>query len=195
MRSRATPAVPAMPMTEKSSAALTFSIEWEAMRLPIVALRSPAMRIPVAVRKQMIVVPSGVCPARSRPAADGSASGVSERASSTNELLVELRNAGGNPDISLAALLDEVADELLRVRLQDAVDLIEDGVDVLSVDLPLHGLRRVDRCVGPTVGLVSLELFLRAHLTPLQSFFTVSLSTPRARRSSTADSTPSRRSA
>jgi hypothetical protein len=66
MRSRATPAVPAMPMTEKSSAALTFSIEWEAMRLPIVALRSPAMRMPVAVRKQMIVVPSGVCPARSR---------------------------------------------------------------------------------------------------------------------------------
>src|SRR5690625_4261678 len=163
MRSRATPAVPAMPMTEKSSAALTFSIEWEAMRLPIVALRSPAMRMPVAVRKQMIVVPSGVCPARSEPSVDGRVSGASERASSTNELLVELRNAGGNPDISLAALLDEVRDELLRVRLQNAVDLIENGVHVLSVDLALHGLRRIDRCVRPTVGLVSLELFLRAH--------------------------------
>src|SRR5699024_1266105 len=121
MRSRATPAVPAMPMTEKSSAALTFSIESEAMRLPIVALRSPAMRMPVAVPKQMIVVPSGVCPARSRRAPVGSASRVSERASSTNDLLVELRNAGGTPHNSLAALLDEVADELRRVRLHDAL--------------------------------------------------------------------------
>src|SRR5699024_3529375 len=139
MRSRATPAVPPMPMTEKSSAALTFSIEWEAMRLPIVALRSPGMRMPVAVREQMIVVPAGVCPPRSRPSVVGRGAGASERASSTHALLVELRSAGGNPDISLAALLDEVRDELLRVRLQNAVDLIEDGVDVLSVDLARHG--------------------------------------------------------
>src|SRR5699024_9048796 len=140
MRSRATPAVPAMPMTEKSSAALTFSIECEAMRLPIVALRSPAMRIPVAVRKQMIVVPSGDCSARSRAPGCGSASGASERARSTHELLVELKNAGGNPAISLAALLHDVLDEFLRVGFEHTVDLVEDGIDVLSVDLSLHSL-------------------------------------------------------
>jgi hypothetical protein len=44
----ASPAVPAIPTTENSSAAKTFSMSRLAMRLPIVARRSPAMTTPPA---------------------------------------------------------------------------------------------------------------------------------------------------
>jgi hypothetical protein len=44
--STAMPAVPAMPTTEYSSAAYTFSMSRLAMRLPIVARRSPAIDHP-----------------------------------------------------------------------------------------------------------------------------------------------------
>src|SRR6476469_8388398 len=56
---------------------------------------------------------------------------------------------------SLATLLDEPAHELLRVGLQDAVDLVQDAVDV-GVEVLLAGarLRRGRGGLGGVVGLV-----------------------------------------
>jgi len=54
-----TPAVPAMPMHEYASAECTFSMSRLAIRLPIVARRSPAMTIPSTQPIAMIVVACG----------------------------------------------------------------------------------------------------------------------------------------
>jgi len=51
-----------MPMTEYSSATKTFSMSCWAMRLPIVARRSPAITTPSAVRSATMVVPWGARP-------------------------------------------------------------------------------------------------------------------------------------
>jgi hypothetical protein len=53
------PAVPAMPTSEKSSEANTFSMSRWAIRLPIVARRSPAMTTPPSNTAAAIVVPWG----------------------------------------------------------------------------------------------------------------------------------------
>src|SRR6478672_788434 len=61
---------------------------------------------------------------------------------------------------SLAALLDEAADELLRVGLQDAVDLVEDAVDVgVQVLLAGGGLGRRWSGLGGLVGSVVASLW------------------------------------
>ena len=56
----ASPAVPAMPTAENSSAGKTFSMSRWAMTLPIVARRSPAMTTPPGKVADTIVVPCGV---------------------------------------------------------------------------------------------------------------------------------------
>ena len=55
----AMPAVPAMPTREYSSAANTFSMSRWAIRLPIVARRSPAITTPPSKVAATIVVPCG----------------------------------------------------------------------------------------------------------------------------------------
>ena len=84
----ASPAVPAMPTTEKSSAWKTFSMSRWAMMLPIVARRSPAMTTPEACVTATIVVP---CGASTEPAGKvrlaGSRSGAATPRNSAKELL------------------------------------------------------------------------------------------------------------
>src|SRR5580765_398709 len=61
---------------------------------------------------------------------------------------------------SLAALLDEAADELLRVGLEDAVDLVEDAVDVrVEVLLAGRGFRRRRSGLGSLVRSVVAPLW------------------------------------
>ena len=130
-----------MPTAENSSAGKTFSMSRWAMMLPIVARRSPAITTPPAKVAATIVVPCGArspaCPAGTRAArrqqvgrlaGRGSRRTTTCRASGTPPAAaagvgVELR--------SLAALLDERLHEVLGVVLEDLVDLVEDGVDVV----------------------------------------------------------------
>src|SRR5580765_4484719 len=72
---------------------------------------------------------------------------------------------------SLAALLDEAADELLGIGLEHAVDLVEDGVDVgVEVLLAGAGLRccgsRLRPVVGRVVPALWSALLLARHVRP-----------------------------
>src|SRR6476620_4061119 len=73
---------------------------------------------------------------------------------------------------SLATLLDEPPDELLRVGLQDPVDLVEDAVDVgVEVLLAGGGLGRcgggLGRLVGRVVPALWAALLLARHVRDL----------------------------
>ncbi len=73
------PAVPAMPISEYASAGCTFSMSRLAIRLPMVARRSPAITTPSAVAMATIVVPCGAISADS-PGGSGRRPGSSSGA-------------------------------------------------------------------------------------------------------------------
>src|SRR5450755_2389090 len=67
---------------------------------------------------------------------------------------------------SLAALLHEAPDEVLGVRLEHIVDVVEDRVDVFGELLVPLGDVRVGLCAGGDLTLsVNVLLALRAALT------------------------------
>src|SRR6478609_5588395 len=130
----AMPAVPAMPTAEYSSPAKTFSMSRLAMMLPMVARRSPAITTPPSNVAVTMVVPWGASSelpgGRLRP--DGSRWGAWAPMNSVKDEEPAARYAAGSlpasgPGLtgSLPALLDEATHELLGVRLEDAVDLVQ----------------------------------------------------------------------
>ncbi len=90
------PAVPAMPTSEYGSAACTFSMSRLAMRLPMVARRSPAITTPSAKESATMVVAWGATSAEypggsgRRP---GSISGAAELRKSVNDEVPVLVNS------------------------------------------------------------------------------------------------------
>src|SRR5215213_1341421 len=108
-----------------------------AMMLPIVARRSPAITTPPGKVAATIVVPCGARSAAlpsGRERRLGSSSGACSVRNSANDEEPGRRNAGprrGSLTRLLPALLDERLHEVLGVRLEDVVDLVEDRVDVL----------------------------------------------------------------
>src|SRR6478609_6521834 len=149
------------------------------MRLPAVDRRSPAITTPPSYAAATIVVPWGIASAgvprgrrsgaaaarksvndgepgvvayRRTPGADG------KRRSLTGPPLAPTRAQAS----SLAALLDEGANEVLGVRLEDVVYFVEDRIDVLGQFLvSLRDIRR-----GVSLDLVDIVgLPLRAALT------------------------------
>src|SRR5690554_115350 len=133
------PAVPAIPTTEYSSAAKTFSISRWAIIAPIVARRSPAMTMPPSKVSATIVVACGKLGTSpgGRSRCPGKRCGEYPARNSTNEDVPGAVKAAGNRPWwswliggSLAALLHEPAHEGLGVRLEDIVDLVEEGVNL-----------------------------------------------------------------
>src|SRR3954452_530708 len=190
------PAAPAIPTSEYSSAAKTFSMSRWAMRLPAVARRSPAMTTPSSYEAATMVVPCGT----ERCSADrfGSRSGDAARTNSVNEedpgavayrrmpctpadrsmlnvaprfewgcLRPYLGGRRGRTVRSLAALLHERAHEVLGIRLQDVVDLVQDRVDVLGQLLVPLG--DIAAALGDLFGLLVL-LALRPILAAVVSW-------------------------
>ena len=125
-----------MPTTENSSAGKTFSMSRWAMMLPIVARRSPAITTPPGKVAATIVVP---CGARSAALPAGSERRAGSRSGACGDQEVGERGGArlhvgsreSRASCSLAALLDERLHEVLGVRLEHVVDLVEDRVDVV----------------------------------------------------------------
>src|SRR5690242_13708463 len=149
------------------------------MRLPAVDRRSPAITTPPSYAAATIVVPWGIA---SAGVPRGRRSGAAAARKSVNDgepgVVAYRRTPGadgtrssltGPPPASalaqassLAALLDEGANEILGIRLEDVIDLVEDRIDILGQFLV--SLRNVRRGVGlDLVDLVGLPL--RAALT------------------------------
>src|SRR3954447_113976 len=124
----ARPAEPAMPTTENSSAGNTFSMSRWAMMLPIVARRSPAITTPPGNVAATIVVPCGARSAAlpsGRKRRLGSSSGACWSGSPRTTRSPGAGTSGSDGDRSLPALLDERLHEVLGVRLEDVVDLVD----------------------------------------------------------------------
>src|SRR5580765_8269265 len=171
-----------MPTTENSSAGKTFWMSRWAMMLPIVARRSPAITTPPGKVAATIVVPWGArspaCP-WGTARRDGSRSGDStDRKSAKLEVPGVMKDAGRRESFisgiparttakqgsawggSLAALLDERLHEVLGVRLEHVVDLVEDGVDVVVQGLLALGDIGLGRDLGDVLGLARLARLL-----------------------------------
>src|ERR1700712_784259 len=153
----------------------TFSMPRWLIRLPLVARRSPAMTTPSAKRRAMQVVACGC----TRAMAPGVTAGSPPRRRNSSGKLEPGSSPGRKIGIDmwlLATLLHVGLDEVLGIRLEDVVDLVE---QVVHLRLQLvaggrGGRSLLDRLLGATRRRLLLLCSLRHGGTSLSNDSNVS---------------------